>query len=56
MVIQNLYSDDNTLTIIPSWASNKEAIAKISTHQQQKINPDAIFGRIDARNFKLDLS
>ena len=33
MVIQNIYSDDKNVIVVPSWASNKEAIAKISIHQ-----------------------
>ena len=56
MVVQNIYSDDQKIIVIPSWASNKEVFNKILVHQQQKINPDAIFGRIDARNFLLELN
>ena len=56
MIVQSLYSDNNNVTIIPSWASNKEALVKIASYQHKKINPDAIFGRIDARNFLLELN
>lgn len=43
----------NTGIIISRWASDTEYLNKISRQQQNTIDPDAIFGRIDARDTDL---
>ena len=36
--------------VISRWASDVETLRKIGAQQQETINPDAIFGRIDPRD------
>ena len=36
--------------VVPRWASDQASLIKIARQQQNTINPDAIFGRIDPRD------
>lgn len=45
---QRIVTKDNQ-KIIPRWASNLDHVSDIRNHQDQHVDPDCIFGRIDPR-------